>query len=78
MADGAVASRRPPTRPGALGDPALPPLLQGKSFSGRKTTLDTIEDALRLLVPQKDQVKISSLRGKLSCEGDLERMRTDS
>ncbi len=48
------------------------------AVSGRKTKKETVEDALRLLVAQKGQAKIRSLRGKLSWEGDLERMRTDS
>ena len=48
------------------------------AISGRKTKKGTVEEALRFLVAQKGQAKIRSLRGKLSWEGDLERMRTDS
>jgi Arc/MetJ family transcription regulator len=45
--------------------------------SGRKTKKETVEEAFRLLIGQKNQAKIRELKGKLRWEGDLDAMRTD-
>lgn len=46
--------------------------------SGMKTKKDTVEEGLRLLVQRKNQEQIKNLKGKLTWEGNLEQMRTDS
>jgi len=45
--------------------------------SGTKTKKDVVEEALKLLIKIKQQLKIRDLRGKLTWEGDLNEMRTD-
>jgi len=47
-------------------------------LSDNKTKKAVVEEALRLLVRFKEQLKLKELRGKLNWEGDLELMRTDS
>jgi Arc/MetJ family transcription regulator len=46
-------------------------------ISGAKTKKDVVEEALKLLIKLKQQLKIRDLRGKLSWEGNLTEMRTD-
>jgi Arc/MetJ family transcription regulator len=48
-----------------------------KKVSGLKTKKETIEEALKLLVAQKEQSEIRKIRGKLKWEGNLEEMRLD-
>jgi Arc/MetJ family transcription regulator len=48
------------------------------SLSENKTKKAVVEEALRLLVRFKEQLKIKELRGKLNWEGNLNQMRTDS
>lgn len=48
------------------------------SLSHNKTKKAVVEEALRLLVRFKEQLKIKELRGKLIWDGDMELMRTDS
>jgi len=50
---------------------------KAKSISGYKTKKRTIEEALKLLIAQKEQSEIRKLRGKLNWEGNLEEMRLD-
>jgi len=50
---------------------------KAKKVSGYKTKKETIEEALRLLVAQREQSEIRKVRGKLNWEGDLEEMRLD-
>jgi len=50
---------------------------KAKKVSGLKTKKETIEEALKLLVAQKEQSEIRNLRGKLKWEGNLEEMRLD-
>ncbi|SLM15963.1 conserved hypothetical protein [uncultured spirochete] len=50
---------------------------KAKSISGYKTKKQTIEEALKLLIAQKEQSEIRKLRGKLNWEGNLEEMRLD-
>ncbi len=45
--------------------------------SGYKTKKETVEEALKLLIIMRNQAKIRKYRGKLSWEGDLNKMRTD-
>jgi Arc/MetJ family transcription regulator len=45
--------------------------------SGYKTKKETVEEALKLLITMKNQTKIRKYRGKLTWEGDLDKMRTD-
>ena len=47
------------------------------SLSHNKTKKAVVEEALRLLVRFKEQLKISELRGKLNWEGNLDQMRSD-
>lgn len=46
-------------------------------ISGYKTKKETVEEALKLLIEQRNQANIRKLRGKLQWEGDLAEMRTD-
>jgi len=46
-------------------------------ISGYKTKKETVEEALKLLIAQRNQANIRNLRGKLQWEGDLAEMRTD-
>ncbi|MBI9038463.1 MAG: type II toxin-antitoxin system VapB family antitoxin [Bacteroidales bacterium] len=48
------------------------------SLSQNRTKKAVIEEALRLLVKFKQQLKIIELRGKLNWEGKLDEMRSDS
>ncbi len=50
---------------------------KAKKISGFKTKKETIEEALKLLVAQREQSEIRKVRGKLNWEGDLEEMRLD-
>lgn len=50
---------------------------KARKVSGHKTKKDTIEEALKLLIAQKEQGDIRKLRGKLNWEGDLDEMRRD-
>jgi len=50
---------------------------KAKSISGYKTKKQTIEEALKLLIAQKEQSEIRKWRGKLNWEGNLEEMRLD-
>lgn len=50
---------------------------QALMVSGFKTKRETVEEGLRVLISQKKQLKIREMRGKLTWEGDLEKMRTD-
>ncbi len=50
---------------------------KAKSISGYRTKKQTIEEALKLLIAQKEQSEIRKLRGKLNWEGNLEEMRLD-
>jgi len=50
---------------------------KAKKVSSLKTKKETIEEALKLLVAQKEQSEIRKLRGKLKWEGNLEEMRLD-
>lgn len=46
-------------------------------LSGLKTKKETIEEALKLFIAQREQSEIRKLRGKLTWEGNLEEMRLD-
>lgn len=48
------------------------------AVSGNKTKKETVEEALRVLIQFKHQSSIRSFRGKLTWEGNLDSMRTDS
>jgi Arc/MetJ family transcription regulator len=50
---------------------------KAKRLSGLKTNKETIEEALKLFIAQKEQSEIRKLRGKLKWEGNLEGMRLD-
>jgi len=50
---------------------------QALSLSGFKTKKETVEEALRLLIAQKNQAGIRRFRGRLHWEGDLDAMRKD-
>jgi Arc/MetJ family transcription regulator len=50
---------------------------KARKLSGHKTKKDTIEEALKLLIAQKEQGDIRKLRGRLNWEGDLDEMRRD-
>jgi Arc/MetJ family transcription regulator len=49
---------------------------QALKVSGYKTKKETVEEGLKLLIAQRNQLKIRDLRGKLNWEGDLDQMRT--
>jgi Arc/MetJ family transcription regulator len=46
--------------------------------SGLKTKKEAVEKGLRLLIRLNQQKEIRKLRGKITWDGDLEEMRTDS
>ncbi len=48
------------------------------SLSSGRTKKAAVEEALRLLVRFKEQLKIRELRGKLKWDADLDEMRLDS
>jgi Arc/MetJ family transcription regulator len=50
---------------------------QALVISGYKTKKETVEEGLKLLIAQRNQSKIRTLRGKLNWDGDLDQMRTD-
>lgn len=50
---------------------------QALKVSGYKTKKETVEEGLKLLIAQRNQLKIRDLRGKLNWEGDLNQMRID-
>jgi hypothetical protein len=50
---------------------------QALKVSGYKTKKETVEEGLKLLIAQRNQLKIRDLRGKLNWEGDLDQMRID-
>lgn len=50
---------------------------QALTLSGFKTKKETVEEGLKLLIAQRNQANIRSMRGKLNWEGDLDKMRTD-
>ena len=52
-------------------------MTKAKRVSGYKTKKETIEEALKLLIAQREQSEIRKVRGKLNWEGDLEAMRLD-
>ncbi len=45
--------------------------------TGLKTKREVVEEGLKALIRIKSQSKLKSLKGKLSWEGDLNKMRTD-
>ncbi|HQL04149.1 MAG TPA: type II toxin-antitoxin system VapB family antitoxin [Treponemataceae bacterium] len=52
-------------------------MTEALDISGYKTKKETVEEALKLLIKLKNQAKIRNFRGKLSWDGDLEKMRLD-
>jgi Arc/MetJ family transcription regulator len=50
---------------------------QALVISGYKTKKETVEEGLKLLIAQRNQAKIRTLRGKLNWEGNLDEMRID-
>ena len=48
------------------------------SMSKNKTKKAVVEEALRLLIRIREQIKIRNLRGKIEWKGDLDKMRLDS
>jgi len=46
--------------------------------SGLKTKKEAVEEGLRLLIRFNTQKKLKKLRGKITWDGDLEEMRSDS
>lgn len=45
--------------------------------TGLKTKKEVVEEALKMLLKVKKQSHLKSLKGKLSWEGDINKMRTD-
>ena len=52
-------------------------ITEALDISGYKTKKETVEEALKLLIKLKNQARIRNFRGKLSWDGDLEKMRLD-
>jgi Arc/MetJ family transcription regulator len=52
-------------------------MTEALDISGYKTKKETVEEALKLLIKMKNQAKIRNFRGKLSWDGDLDKMRLD-
>ena len=52
-------------------------MTQAMEISGLSTKKAVVEEALKLLIQMRQQLKIRELRGKLTWEGSLEEMRTD-
>jgi Arc/MetJ family transcription regulator len=50
---------------------------KARRLSGLKTKKETIEEALKLFIAQREQSEIRKLRRKLTWEGNLEEMRLD-
>lgn len=46
--------------------------------SGCKTKKEAVEEGLKLLIAMRKQAKVRDMRGKLSWEGNLDAMRTES
>jgi Arc/MetJ family transcription regulator len=51
---------------------------QALKVSNLKTKKDAVEEGLKLLIQRKSQEQIKRLRGKLTWDGDLNHMRTES
>lgn len=51
------------------------PQIEAISATGAKTKREAVELGLAALVKLKRQERIGKYRGKLNCDGDLERMR---
>lgn len=52
-------------------------MTQALRSSGCRTKRAAIESGLRLLVQVNNQQELRQLKGKITWEGDLEKMRTD-
>jgi len=52
-------------------------MLRALRSSGCRTKRSAIETGLRLLVQVNSQKKLRSLKGKITWEGDLDKMRRD-
>lgn len=52
-------------------------IAEAMKVSGHKTKKATVEEGLKLIIQLNKQSKIKKLRGKLTWEGDLEKMRID-
>jgi Arc/MetJ family transcription regulator len=52
-------------------------LADAQSISGSSTKKQTVERALKLIVQVGRQSEVRRLRGRLSWDGDLEKMRRD-
>lgn len=52
-------------------------IAEAMKVSGNKTKKATVEEGLKLIIQLNKQSKIKKLRGKLTWEGDLEKMRID-
>lgn len=52
-------------------------IAEAMKVSGHKTKRATVEEGLKLIIQLNKQSKIKKLRGKLTWEGDLEKMRID-
>ena len=50
---------------------------QAMKLTGLKTTRETVQAGLEMLVKMARQREIRNLRGKLRWEGDLDELRTD-
>ena len=50
-------------------------IAEAMKVSGHKTKKATVEEGLKLIIQLNKQSKIKKLRGKLTWEGDLEKMR---
>jgi Arc/MetJ family transcription regulator len=52
-------------------------ITEAMKVTGHKTKKATVEEGLKLIIQLNQQSKIKKLRGKLTWEGDLEKMRVD-
>lgn len=52
-------------------------IAEAMKVSGHKTKKATVEEGLKLIIQLNQQSKIKKLKGKLTWEGDLEKMRID-
>jgi Arc/MetJ family transcription regulator len=50
-------------------------IAEAMKVTGHKTKKATVEEGLKLIIQLNKQSKIKKLRGKLTWEGDLEKMR---
>ena len=48
---------------------------RAQKLTGIKTKREVVQDALRMLILQREQAEIRQLRGKLAWEGNLDEMR---